>query len=241
MKRDRIYSKKRQMAEDFVFDQNVAAVFDDMVERSVPFYHEIHRVILDIVDKTRNGDLVIYDLGCSTGTTICLIHDLLQKKGVEGFFFAVDNSPAMLKICREKFKRENVRNVEIICNDLQNVRITSAQIVIMNYTMQFIPPADRMKIIKGIHRGLDPNGFFILSEKIKCHSSMSGIIEELYYDFKRKNGYSELEISQKREALENILTPLSVDRQMKMLDESGFRKKEMIFRFYNFACFLGIK
>ena len=241
MEKDQIYRKKKGRVEDFVFDETVAGVFDDMVARSVPFYNEIHRVILDIVDKTSKSPLIIYDLGCSTGTTITLIDQLLQEKKTKASFFAVDNSPAMLKICREKLKRNGVKNVEIICQDLQKVPIVSADIVIMNYTMQFLPVEERIIILKKIYNGLSQHGLFIMSEKIKCDSSLNVLIEELYHEFKRKNGYSELEIARKREALENVLIPLNIPEQMQMLEDSGFAKKEMIFRFYNFACFLGIK
>ncbi len=114
--------------------------------------------------------------------------------------------------------------------------------VIMNYTLQFIPRDRRLGLVKKIYDSLNTGGVFIFSEKIvSSNTSVNDLLTDLYYDFKRRNGYSELEISQKREALENVLIPLTAEEQMELLQKAGFVKCEVLFRWYNFACFIGIK
>ncbi|MBT3583600.1 MAG: carboxy-S-adenosyl-L-methionine synthase CmoA [Halobacteriovoraceae bacterium] len=242
MKRDTVFSDKRDAITGFQFDDEVAAVFDDMVSRSVPFYNEIHRIILDLLDRVFKNQGPIYDLGCSTGSTISIIAKHLEKKGITPQFIGVDNSRAMLDKCEEKLKEHKVDQVRLHCQNIEDVSIHDAEVVLMNYTMQFIPTEKRQALLKKVYDGLRPGAMFILSEKINCtESSIHELVTELYYDFKRRNGYSELEISQKREALENVLVPLTPKEQITNLKSAGFEKSEMVFRWYNFACYLGIK
>lgn len=227
----------------FEFNEEVASCFDDMVSRSVPFYDEIHRIIIDLLDRTKALQGTIYDLGCSTGSTLTLIHrHLEQQKKRTPPMVGIDNSPAMLEKARDKFKENGVMNVDLRCQNIQDVKFENPSMVIMNYTLQFIPVPDRVRVLGEVHQSLMDEGIFVMAEKIKSPTmSVDELLTDLYYDFKRRNGYSELEISQKREALENVLVPLTSKRQMNMLKEAGFKRVEMIFRWYNFACYLGIK
>lgn len=248
---DRVFGEKLPVIRDFEFNEQVANAFDDMVSRSVPFYHEIHGIILDILDRivekrpaSKPEASCIYDLGCSTGTTLSLIYRHFAKKKIarDFKFIGVDNSVHMIKKCREKMLSTRVKNFELICDRIENVTCDPAMMVIMNYTLQFIDVKDRLLLLKKIHQGLEKGGVLILSEKIKSDDrDINNFLTDLYYDFKRRNGYSELEISQKREALENVLIPLPPEKQISLLKEAGFKTFETIFRWYNFACFIGIK
>ncbi len=242
MSKDQVFSKKMTSIKSFEFNDEVASVFDDMVSRSVPFYDEIHRIILDLIDRAYPGG-PIYDLGCSTGTTFALIAKHLKAKNIEfPEFIGVDNSPAMLKKCHEKMKKNKINHAHFYCQDLSDSEIKKAGMVIMNYTLQFISPTKRQDLLSNVYKGLDKGGVFILSEKIKSPGhTINDLLIELYYDFKRRNGYSELEISQKREALEDVLIPLTPEKQIEQLKAAGFKKVDMIFRWYNFACYMGIK
>ena len=223
----------------FCFDKGVADCFDDMVFRSVPYYAQIHRILLDILPyQIRAGDC-IYDLGCSTGTTLCSISQKLKNLSVR--LIGLDQSPFMIAKAKEKCGH-CVHPIEFICEDLCGHSLEESGLVIMNYTLQFIPKDDRPKLLRSIYEALRPGGLFFLSEKIESKDrKVQELQRNLYYDFKRKNGYSELEISQKREALENILVPLSVETQLELLRFSGFDHVDMIFRWFNFSCFIGIK
>jgi tRNA (cmo5U34)-methyltransferase len=242
MKKDKVFAKELESIKSFEFNHDVAEVFDDMVSRSVPFYDEIHKIILDLIDRNYNGG-PIYDLGCSTGTTISIIDKHLKKRGLSTpDYIGIDNSAPMLEKCLEKIKKNKIQNVDLQCIDINDVAFRKSGLVVMNYTLQFLKPAKRADILKKVHKSLDKGGMFILSEKIKSSGhTINDLLIELYYDFKRRNGYSELEISQKREALENVLIPLTPEKQIDQLKKAGFKKVEMIFRWYNFACYLGVK
>lgn len=238
--KDTIFKSKLEKIKDFEFNENVAAVFDDMVSRSIPFYAEIHRIIIDVLSKAFQEGDSIYDLGCSTGNTIIIINKFLGDKKYK--LIGVDNSPSMLTVTEKKFRDNGIKNVELIQSDLEKIVFEPSGFVIMNYTLQFINPLNRLELLQKIYQSLRPGGIFILSEKIKVENpEIEGLITDLYYDFKRRNGYSELEISQKREALEKVLNPLTPSSQIELLKIAGFKKVEILFRCYNFACYIGIK
>ena len=242
MKKDQVFAKEIDSIKSFEFNHDVAEVFDDMVSRSVPFYDEIHKIILDLIDRNYNGG-AIYDLGCSTGTTISIIDKHFKRKVISTpDYIGIDNSSAMLEKCLEKIQKNKIQNVDLQCLDISDVPFRKSGVVVMNYTLQFIKPTKRPDLLKKVYKSLDKGGMFILSEKIKSSGhTINDLLIELYYDFKRRNGYSELEISQKREALENVLIPLTPEKQIEQLRKAGFKKVEMIFRWYNFACYLGVK
>lgn len=238
--KDTIFKNKLERIEDFQFNQEVALAFDDMVSRSIPFYKEIQSIILDILSKAfLEGDL-IYDLGCSTGNTILSIGEYL--KGRRYKLVGIDNSAPMLEVCQRKISQYNMTDVQLIRGNLEKINFQQCGMAIMNYTLQFIHPFKRLQVLQKIHKSLRQDGIFILSEKIKVEDGQfQSLFTELYYDFKRRNGYTELEISQKREALEKVLKPFTPDAQLELLKIAGFKKVETLFRWYNFACYLGIK
>ena len=210
-----------------------------MVSRSVPFYDEIHRIIIDVLKYKFIPQDKIYDLGCSTGTTIQLMSKHLWDQ--KASFVGVDNSAPMIEKAKDKLQ-ENWHPVELITSDIEDVDISHAGMVVMNYTLQFIDKSRRPALLKKIYDGLRPGGVFIYSEKIDSKDGdVHDLLTSLYYDFKKRQGYSELEIAQKREALERVLVPHTSDEQLNLLKDAGFTKSAMIFRWYNFACFMGIK
>ncbi len=241
-RKDKVFDKHLSPGTAFEFNQEVADVFDDMVSRSVPFYDEIHRILLDIVDRACPDLRRVYDLGCSTGTTISILSRHLAASGIQPGFVGVDNSESMLVKCREKISSTGVRDCTLHCRNIEDTDIHDADLVVMNYTLQFLDPDKRPQVLKTIHDGLRKDGVFMLSEKIRVDEAhVQELLTELYYDFKRRNGYSELEISQKREALENVLRPITPEQQLAALRDAGFKKVDMIFRWYNFASYIGIR
>ena len=242
MAKDQVFHKKMKVIEQFQFNELVADAFDDMVSRSIPFYDEIHRILLDVLNRFSKEEQLIYDLGCSTGTTIKMAYDFLHKQEIKTRFIGVDSSGPMLKKCKEKLEQGSVENFELLEKKIQDLEFENCDFVIMNYTLQFLPVAQRKVILEKIYKALKPGGVFFLTEKVKTDNPIfDELYIDLYYDFKRRNGYSELEISQKREALENVLIPLTPKQQLTQLKEAGFNKSEMLFRWYNFCCYLGVK
>ncbi|MBC97852.1 MAG: carboxy-S-adenosyl-L-methionine synthase CmoA [Halobacteriovoraceae bacterium] len=240
--KDKVFADRLQNIAPFEFNESVASVFDDMVQRSIPFYQEIHQLIMDLVVRQYRYKGKIVDLGCSTGTTISMLEIVLteNRSDQEAQFVGIDTSAPMLEKAKEKCAK--VRNVQFIHGDMTEYNFEQTEIVILNYTLQFLKHSERIGLLKKIYDSLLPGGIILLSEKIQSpQAPMQEIITDLYYDFKRRNGYSELEISQKREALENVLVPVTPKEQLEMLDDAGFDYSEMLFRWYNFASYIGMK
>ncbi len=239
--KDEVFKERHDAITDFAFGEKVASVFDDMLDRSVPFYQEMQRMIGEMaVDFASEGSNV-YDLGCSTGNTLFALDACLHKSIP---FIGVDYSGEMLKRCREKLRAAGVeRPLELIQADLnQGVNIQNASLVMMVLTLQFVRPLYRDKLIKSIRDGMNENGALILVEKVLGEDSMfNRLFIKYYYDLKMRHGYSELEISQKREALENVLIPYKLLENREMLLHAGFRYVDVFFKWYNFCGIIAVK
>jgi len=230
---DKVFTKP--IKKQFEFDEEVAAVFDDMLARSVPFYDESQAITEFFVHKNLSEDGVVYDLGCSTATLLLNIHRKLQ---VNASLVGLDNSEAMLTQARKKCDAYGV-NIEVLNADILEYEYKKADVFVSNYTLQFIRPLVREELVKKIANSLKKEGVFIFSEKvISHHSKLNKDLIECYYDFKKKQGYSEYEIVQKREALENVLVPYSEEENIKMAKNAGFSHCEVVFRWANFATFI---
>ncbi len=238
--RDTLFQRDT-IREDFVFDDRVAQVFDDMLDRSVPYYEEVIRSIARIlVCHLQKGEQVV-DLGCATGTTLLKLSTLLGEKKLN--FLGIDNSPAMLDKARlkaELFSRK--KDLDFICDDIMKMDQPGTAAFILNYTLQFIRPLHREDFLQKIYNNLRPGGICILSEKtISHHPSLNRRYIDIYHQFKKERGYSELEIAKKREALENVLIPCSLEENRSMLHAAGFVEVEPFFQWFNFVSFLAVK
>ena len=233
--KDDVFKESFSKPSDFKFSSKVARVFDDMVNRSVPFYEEIQRMIGELAADHYQDNTNIYDLGCSTGTT--LIH-MNESVPPHIQFIGIDDSPEMLEKCREKLKAHSFeRPVKLDVADLNgNVRIENASVVVLCLTLQFVRPINRERLLRSIYNGMVAGGVLIIVEKIIAEdSSFNRDFINYYYEMKRRNNYSEMEISQKREALENVLIPYKLSENITMLQQSGFNHVETFFKWYNFS------
>ena len=240
--KDKIFDRPLEQASDFVFNNQVVEVFDDMVSRSVPFYHELQRMMVELAEQFAQPGTNIYDLGSSTGTTLCALCKRLQNKQIS--FIGIDNSQEMLAKAEEKLKAENCLSLcTLEFGDLnKEVHISNASVVILSWTLQFIRPLNRDRVLSVIHSGLVDGGCVIINEKILGPSSLlNRLYIDFYYNFKKRQGYSELEIAQKREALENVLIPYRIDENLALLERSGFSTVDVFFRWYNWGGFIAIK
>jgi tRNA (cmo5U34)-methyltransferase len=238
--RDQLFMENAP-ATDFRFDQKTAKVFDDMVSRSVPFYHEIQRMTGEIAADFAVEGTNLYDIGCATGTTLDLL-DCVVGPGVT--FVGVDNSAEMLEKARQKLEAKNSRrSVKFIRADIHREAVVhDASVVVMNLTLQFIRPLHRESVLRQIVNGMRDQSCLILVEKLIFSDSLfNRLFIRYYYDMKRRNGYSEVEISQKREALENVLIPYRPEENRELLLHSGFTYVEEFFRWYNFTGILAVK
>lgn len=240
MDKDKIFSEPRQDLVDFVFDESVAKVFSDMIRRSVPGYETIVSLIGSIAEKYSQPDTNIYDLGCSLGASTLSMHSRIPHSNVR--YIAVDNSAAMLGKCKS-----NIEGVvptgqfEIRNRNVEDVEINNASVVVMNFTLQFIEPKLRDQVVNQIYSGMQSGGVFILSEKLLQQTQDEEIHDLLHDRFKLSNGYSELEISQKRTALENVMELETRNEHEKRLTDAGFSVVSQWFQSFNFASFIAIK
>ena len=244
MKRDQIFLEGTTRRADFEFDAKVAEVFDDMLVRSVPFYLEQQYMIKEIAKKFWIPRTDIYDLGCSTATTLI---NLCREIEGPAKFIGYDNSIPMLEQAKHKIEENGFKDrIEVrygdLNGDLSDLPLKKASVVTMCWTLQFIRPLRRDGLIKWIYNGLVEDGVLVVAEKVLTNNThMNRFFIDLYYDFKRRNGYSESEILKKREALENVLIPYRIDENFDMFRRGGFKVCETFFQWYNFAGFLCVK
>ena len=238
--KDDVYSRPMPSIEAFRFDQSVADVFQDMIERSVPGYGLVLQLIGVLAEKYGQQDTRAYDLGCSLGaSTLQLRRHLPNGCHVIG----VDNSEAMVSRCKANLSKDNsAATYEILLEDLRETNIQNASIVILNFTLQFVPDEQRKNILTRIFEGLNSGGILLLAEKVRFEDpAEQALMTTLHHDFKKQHGYSHLEISQKRAALENVLIPNTEKQHRQRMRDAGFSVVEQCMRCLNFSTFLGIK
>jgi len=229
----------------FVFDARVSEVFDDMVNRSVPGYATIQLLVADMAIRFAT-EAPIYDLGCSTGNTLLSILKRSEEKKLK--LVGIDNSSEILKVCKAKIQANTNKKGHTVALEKQDLLDIKefphgkASVIILNLVLQFILPEERGKLIQKLYDGLNPGGCLILVEKtIQKDNSFNDLFIDYYHQYKKEMGYSDMEIAQKREALENVLVPFDEKTNLKMLQESGFSLTTTFFQWMNFQGYLGIK
>ncbi len=234
--KDKVFNKP--IEKQFEFDAEIAAVFDDMLQRSVPFYKEAMALTAHFAVNHLTEGGRLYDLGCSTATLLLNIERALT---LEVELIGLDNAPSMLEQARRKIDAFGSK-VEVIEADIMEFSYKRAEVVISNYTLQFIRPPVRETLVQCISDTLEEKGRFIFSEKVVSEdNALNKELIDCYYDFKKEQGYSAYEIMQKREALENVLIPYTEAENIEMARRCGFSHCEVIFRWANFATFIAIK
>ena len=242
--RDTLFAEPQDVR-DFVFDERVAAVFDDMIDRSVPGYATTISTIGEIARRSVTAGSYCYDLGCSLGAAT-----LAMRRGIEAAncrIIAVDNSAAMIERGKQLLEDdeqalEKAIDVNMICADIRDIHIENASLVVLNFTLQFLPISDRLHVLQEIAKGMLPGGKLIMSEKIKFPDEcINDLNIDLHHRFKQRHGYTELEISQKRSALENRLVPETVDAHKERLQQAGFSRSDIWYQCFNFASLVAIK
>jgi len=232
--RDTVYSTPRNQIGDFTFNAEVARVFDDMITRSVPIYQATQLVSAKVASEVYQPGTRIYDLGCSTGETIIRVAEECPES--KGNIIGIDSSQEMLKRAEEKLSNDCAI---LQLGDVTDVNIENASVVYLNFTLQFIPEFKRPKLLQNIRAGLTENGVLVLAEKLTHHNpKLESLLVSLHHGYKREQGYSELEISQKRDALERVLTPLTENENRTLLRQAGFSECELVLKYYNFGMFI---
>ena len=238
---DNLYANPLAQVDTFKFDESVVNVFPDMIKRSVPGYATIINMIGNLAERYAQHDSTCYDLGCSLGAATLAMRHRIQAANCN--IIGVDNSEAMLARCQQVITADSAEvEVNLHCADLCKFPINNASVVVLNFTLQFIAVENRNAILRNIYAGLKPNGVLILSEKLAFEDKQhQALMIELHHNFKRANGYSDLEIAQKRSAIENVLIPETLSTHRLRLKDAGFSSVDVWFQCFNFASIIAIK
>ncbi len=236
MIKDKVFNKP--IEKQFEFDEAVASVFDDMLSRSVPFYDDVRGLIISLILKEQRDGARVLDLGSSTAKFLL---DLYTKMDSDMKLKGIDNSKAMLIRATQKCKAFGA-DIDLELADMLSYNYKNQDIIVANYTLQFIRPMQRVGLIQNIYKGLNSDGLFIFSEKVVFDDKrLDKELIDIYYEYKKAQGYSEYEIAQKREALENVLIPFTIEENIKMCKDAGFESVNTIFQWANFITFIAKK
>ena len=241
---DRLFAQPLSQVPDFAFNEDVVRVFPDMIKRSVPGYPTIVENIGVLAAQFAQPDTTLYDLGSSLGAVTQALRRHVRAEGCQ--VIAVDNSQAMVERCREYLNAQNsmfqeLLPAEVIEGDILALDFKPASVIALNFTLQFIPPAQRLELLTRIHQALVPGGALILSEKLRFEDDQQhDLLNDLHVAFKRANGYSDLEIAQKRSAIENVMIPDSLEENRERLRAAGFSKVVPWFQCLNFASMIAL-
>ena len=238
--RDRVFADTRDIV-DFKFDAQVARVFPDMIRRSVPGYDDIISLLGLFAERYVTPGSRVYDLGCSLGAASLALHRRIRQPGCT--LIAVDNARDMIERARQNLPLQDPRTpIELLCEDIRSIAVENASLVVMNFTLQFIPAEEREALLAGIFAGLRPGGALVVSEKFAAEDPAGQDFQTaMHLHFKRANGYSDLEISQKRTALENVLIPESFATHKARLENLGFRDIRQWHQCFNFGSLVAVK
>lgn len=242
IKQDTLYSSPINSVNAFQFDQSVVNVFPDMIQRSVPGYQTIISSIGLLAERYAQKNSVCYDLGCSLGAATLSMRRKISAEQCK--IIAVDSSKSMVKQLQLNISQDQDGGVDVecLCEDIREIAIENASVVILNFTLQFIPIKDRQVFLAKIYQGLLPGGVLILSEKLKFEDlKQQNLHTDLHHEFKKTQGYSALEISQKRSALEHVLLAETLSTHKKRLAAVGFNSAEVWFQYFNFASLIALK
>ena len=236
MEKDEVFAKK--ISKKFEFDEAVASVFDDMLSRSVPFYDEVRKLIISLILSEQEDGKKVLDLGSSTAKFLLDLHTKMDANMV---LKGLDNSPAMLERAQQKCQAFGA-DISLELADMLTYDYEDEDVIVANYTLQFIRPMQRLELVKKIYDGLNDDGLFIFSEKVVFEDKkLDKQMIDIYYDYKKRQGYSEYEIAQKREALENVLIPFTIEENIRMCKDAGFSQVDTVFQWANFVTFVAKK
>jgi len=241
MRKDTLFSDTTEHLKSFAFNAEVASVFPDMITRSVPGYMHTLKMIEVVAQCHAQQHTRLYDLGCSLGAASMALHRGATGKGCR--IIGVDCSLPMIQHCRQQLRTAGLwQAIDLICADIADIQVRNASIAVMNFTLQFIPPEKRYSLLQNIAEGLCPGGILVLSEKITFTDHDENRRQTMLHEaFKRRQGYSDLEISQKRQALENVLIPETLELHQQRLKAAGFQHVDVWFQCFNFASLIAYR
>ena len=240
MNRDTLFRAKGTGDQPFAFNTEVVQVFHDMINRSVPYYRQVLSLSAEIAHELYQSDSVIYDFGSSTGALATVLQQ--EFKNTHFQYIGIDNSNAMIQACQKNASFSQDKRLQFQFGDITNISLLNTSSCVMNYTLQFIERQKRIEFLKNIYRALLPRGCLIISEKcLENDSDISNLFINRHHALKERHGYSKLEIAEKRNALENVLIPLTLTENLGLLRAAGFEKISVLFKVLNFVTLIALK
>jgi tRNA (cmo5U34)-methyltransferase len=241
--KDRLFDTEILATGDFVFDDRVVGVFPDMINRSVPGYSLVVPMIGLLARQFAQDHSNLYDLGCSLGAASLAMRQAVRARDAR--ILAVDNSPGMIRQLGKTLEENHdpgLPEVHPLHQDILETRIENASVVVLNFTLQFVDPSRREALLQRIAAGLNPGGVLILSEKVRFDDPREQQLQtHWHHEFKRAQGYSDLEIARKRDALENVMRPDSLSQHRERLKAAGFSQVYQWFQGFNFVSMIAIR
>lgn len=227
----------------WVFDEEVANCFEDMLQRSIPQYDVMRKTTFELASPFLENKkwFSLLDIGCSDGLGLV---DYVKRFGAHGKFLGIDCSDAMLKKAEERFSG--------FCNagvcDFRNIDLRESfpvgqyDIIQSILSIMFIPIQYRQSIIQSVYDNLKPDGCFLFVEKVLGNSAkIDSLLVDKYYDIKRQNGYTEEQIMRKQLSLEGVQVPVTSNWNVDLLKQAGFRYIDVYWRYLNFVGYIAIK
>lgn len=239
--RDQLYAHPQAELTQFRFDEPVVRVFPDMIKRSVPGYSQIIAMTGLLAGRFCQDNSLVYDLGCSLGASSLAMRQQIHASNCR--IIGLDNSPAMLAQALQYLSMEdNLTEVQLVAADICNYDFEPCSFSVLNLTLQFVEPSQRLELLRRLAVATRPGGALLLTEKvIFTDPNEQALMTELHHQFKAANGYSQLEISQKRQAIEQVLRPESIDCHRQRLLEAGFSQVLLWYRNLNFVSLLALR
>lgn len=219
--------------------ENISEDFDEHIRKSIPLYNQGHELICHYSDFFLKPDSVIYDIGCSTGKFLeKLAHHHEHKRNLE--MIGIDTVQDMIDFASRRFIDDD--RLSFVVGNALDLDMKKSDMVVANYTIQFLPPRVRQTLLDAIYQSLNWGGAFFMFEKVRATDSrFQDYANQVYTEFKLKNGFSEAEIINKTRSIKGVMEPFSTEGNIDMLRRSGFSDIISIQKYVCFEGFLAIK
>ena len=233
-KNNKIFAKNAA----WTFNKNIASKFDYHISKSIPLYKEFRWLGEKLSDFYIKNDSKVYDIGCSTGSFLKNLAVRHSDK-VKAKFYGIDVVKSMIKYANLKNKHKKIK---FLNKNILKYNFLESDLIISFYTIQFIHPKFRQKIINKIYKSLNWGGAFFFVEKVRSYDARTqDQLTSIYEEYKIDNGFSLKEITNKKMSLKGILEPFSSRANIQMLKRAGFVDVSSVAKFVSFEFFLAIK
>jgi len=218
---------------------NISGEFDDHIQKSIPLYRQGHELVCHYSDFFLKPDSIVYDIGCSTGQFLAKLARRHAQKG-ELRLIGIDTVADMIGYASHLSAPDP--RLSFVLGNALDMQFDHADMIVANYTIQFLPPRVRQTLIDTLYTSLNWGGAFFMFEKVRAPDSrFQDYANQIYIEFKLDNGFSEAEIINKARSIKGVMEPFSSQGNIDMLRRAGFTDIVTIQKYVCFEGFLAIK